>query len=80
MPMHEKGTVALQDCYADNPNFKTSLQQIPSIFRWYSFPGTNTLKIIDVIKDRLQAIVGKKASPEEGIKSAAEQVTDLLNK
>jgi len=78
MPMHEKGTEALQDFYAANPNFKTSLQQIPYIYRWYSFPGANTLKIIDVIKDRLQAIVGKKANPEEAIKSAADQVRDLL--
>ena len=78
MPMHEKGTEALKSFYDANPNFKTSLAQIPTIFRWYSFPGTNTLKIIDVIKDRLQAIVGKKVSPEEGIKAAAEQVTPLI--
>jgi multiple sugar transport system substrate-binding protein len=78
MPMHEKGTEALQSFYAANPNFKTSLQQIPDIFRWYSFPGVNTLKIIDVIKDRLQAIVGQKVSPEEGIKAAAQQVSQLL--
>ncbi|MDR1275138.1 MAG: ABC transporter substrate-binding protein [Candidatus Accumulibacter sp.] len=78
MPMHVKGTEALKDFYAANPNFRTSLRQIPTIFRWYSFPGGNTLKIIDVIKDRLQAIVGKKASAEEGIKTASDQVAELL--
>ncbi|MDR1368441.1 MAG: ABC transporter substrate-binding protein [Candidatus Accumulibacter sp.] len=80
MPMHVKGTAALKDFYEANPNFRTSLRQIPMIFRWYSFPGTNTLKIIDVIKDRLQAIVGKKTDPEEGIKAASREVAELLKK
>ncbi|MCL2029169.1 MAG: ABC transporter substrate-binding protein [Deltaproteobacteria bacterium] len=78
MPMHEKGTEALQEFYAANPNYKTSVAQISDIFRWYSFPGTDTLKIIDIIKDRLQAIVGRSVSPEEGITTAAERVTQLL--
>ena len=80
MPMHEKGAEALKDFYEQNPNFKTSLKQIPNIFRWYSFPGTNTLKIIDVIKDNLQSIVSQKVAPEAGIRQAADEVTQLLSK
>lgn len=78
MPMHEKGTEALKDFYNANPNFKTSLAQIPTIVRWYSFPGTNTLKIIDVIKDDLQAIVNKRVTADEGIKAAADEVSKLV--
>ena len=80
MPMNKKGTEALQPFYEKNPNFRTSLAQIPTIFRWYAFPGTNTLKIIDVIKNDLQAIVGKRVGAEEGIKAAAAEVAKLLPK
>ena len=78
MPMHEKGTEALKDFYNANPNFKTSLAQIPTIVRWYSFPGTNTLKIIDVIKDDLQEIVNNRVTADEGIKAAADEVSKLV--
>ena len=80
MPMNKKGTEALQSFYEANPNFRTSLAQIPTIFRWYAFPGTNTLKIIDVIKNDLQAIVGKRIGAEDGIKAAAAEVAKLLPK
>ena len=78
MPMHAKGAENLKDFYDANPNFKTSLEQIPQIFRWYSFPGQNTLKIIDVIKDSLQSIVAKKKAPEDAVKGASEEVSRLV--
>lgn len=77
MPMHEEGTARLAKFYADNPNFKTSVDQVPFIFTWYAFPGQNTLKIIDVIKDNLQSIVSKQATPEAALKNAADQVKKL---
>ena len=67
MPMHAEAAENLQDFYAENPNFRTSLEQIPTIFRWYSFPGQNTLKIIDVIKDSLQSTVAKEKDPEAAV-------------
>lgn len=79
MPMHAEAAENLQDFYAENPNFRTSLEQIPTIFRWYSFPGQNTLKIIDVIKDSLQSTVAKEQDPEAAIKEAAEEVAKLVD-
>jgi multiple sugar transport system substrate-binding protein len=64
MPMHKEGTARLVQFYAEHRNYKTSVEQVPFIFTWYAFPGQNTLKIIDVIKDNLQAIVSKQATPE----------------
>jgi multiple sugar transport system substrate-binding protein len=61
MPMHKEGTARLAKFYAEHPNFKTSVEQVPFIFTWHAFPGQNTLKIIDVIKDNLQATVAKQA-------------------
>jgi multiple sugar transport system substrate-binding protein len=79
MPMHEDGTARLAKFYAENPNFKTSVEQVPFIFTWYAFPGQNTLKIIDVIKDNLQSIVSKQATPEAALKGAADQVKKLTH-
>jgi multiple sugar transport system substrate-binding protein len=42
-----------------------------------AFPGQNTLKIIDVIKDNLQAIVSKQATPEAALKRAGDEVRKL---
>lgn len=80
MPMHAKGAENLSDFYSENPNFKTSLAQIPTIFRWYSFPGQNTLKIIDVIKDSLQSVVAKKADADKALETAQEEVSNLVDK
>lgn len=78
MPINKKGTEALEPFYQQNPNFRTSLAQIPTIFRWYSFPGTNTLKIIDVIKDNLQGVVNKSLTPQQGVEQAAAEVQKLV--
>jgi multiple sugar transport system substrate-binding protein len=55
----------LGDFYKSQPNYQTSLKQIPMLTGWYAFPGSNGLKIIDVIKGHLEAVVtGKKTAAE----------------
>ncbi|KAA0697950.1 ABC transporter substrate-binding protein [Neorhizobium sp. P12A] len=55
----------LGDYYASQPNCQTSIKQIPILTGWYAFPGPNGLKIIDVIKNHLEAVVmGKKTATE----------------
>lgn len=55
----------LGDFYKTQPNYQTSIKQIPVLTGWYAFPGPNGLKIIDVIKGHLEAIVtGKKTAAE----------------
>ena len=76
--MDQKQAGRVEWASGPNPNFRTSLKQIPIIFRWYSFPGTNTLKIIDVIKDSLQSVVSKKAEPDAAINEAAKTVAGLV--
>ncbi len=77
MPMHADGAAALGSFYARNPNFTTSLQQIPDIVPWYAFPGTNQLKVIDTIRDALQAVVAGRQPVEAALQSAARQVSQL---
>jgi multiple sugar transport system substrate-binding protein len=55
----------LGDYYKSQPNYQTSIKQIPTLTGWYAFPGPNGLKIIDVIKNHLEAVVtGKKTATE----------------
>jgi multiple sugar transport system substrate-binding protein len=77
MPMHREGTTRLAKFYAEHPNFKTSVEQVPFIFAWYAFPGQNTLKVIDVIKDSLQAVMSKRATPEAALRRAGDEVRKL---
>lgn len=79
MPMHEEGTKRLESFYAQNPNFRTSVDQIQYIFKWYAFPGASQLKIIDVVKNNLQAIVAGSATPKDALTRAAEEVTTLVS-
>ena len=76
MPMHKDAVD--EAFYAANPNYNASIEQIPYIFRWYSFPGDNNLKIIDTIKESLQAVVSGKETPEEAIAKASEKAQGLV--
>ena len=74
----KKGTEALKGFLQRQSELQNLFGTNPTIVRWYSFPGTNTLKIIDVIKDDLQAIVNKRVTADEGIKAAADEVSKLV--
>jgi multiple sugar transport system substrate-binding protein len=47
---------------------------------WYAFPCDNGLKIISVIKDRLQTIADKSAAPDDALKGMSADVQKLLPK
>ena len=68
----------LGNFYRNNPNHQTSIDQLPVLTDWVSFPGDNSLKIIDVIRDHAEAIVTRKATAEETMKSLATDVKDLM--
>lgn len=76
MPMHKEAVD--QAFYDANPNYKASIDQIPFIFRWYSFPGENNLKIIDTLKDALEATVSGAKDPEAAIEEAADEARSLV--
>jgi multiple sugar transport system substrate-binding protein len=70
----------LKSYYAERPNYLTSLSQQPFMTAWYAFPGDNNLKIIKVIKDRLQTVVDKSAAPDAALAGMAADVGKLLPK
>lgn len=70
----------LKSYYQEKPNYLTSLSQQPYMTAWYAFPGENNLKIIQVIKDRLQTVVDKSATPDAALAGMAADVGKLLPK
>jgi multiple sugar transport system substrate-binding protein len=64
--------------YRENPNHKVSLDQQAVMTGWYAFPGQNALRITDVINDHAQAIVARRAAPQEAVAAMARDVTALL--
>jgi multiple sugar transport system substrate-binding protein len=70
----------LGDFYAQNPNHRVAIGQLPGMTAWYAFPGENGLKITDVIKDHLQSVVNKSAKPEDALKKMAADTQALLPK
>lgn len=75
-----KDPAMLKSYYDEKPNYLTSLSQQPFMTAWYAFPGENNLKIIQVIKDRLQTVVDKSAAPDAALAGMAADVTKLLPK
>ena len=70
----------LKPFYAEHPNHLTALHQTPYMTMWYAFPGDNSLKIISVIKDRLQTVVDRSIAPQTALTQMASDVQALLPK
>jgi multiple sugar transport system substrate-binding protein len=68
----------LKGYYEANPNQYTAVKQQPWLTGWYAFPGENGLKIIDVIKDNLQTVFDKSATPDAALNKMTQDVQALL--
>ncbi len=83
MPGNEisiKSPDLLATFYAQNPNYRTPLDQRSRMTRFYTFPGENSLKIPTVIRDHLQAVVSQKRAPEQVMPDMVQGVQALLPK
>jgi multiple sugar transport system substrate-binding protein len=66
--------------YAKSPNHLTSIQQLPLLTEWASFPGDNSLKIIEVIKHHIESLVTAKRTAEQVMPELVKDVSNLLPK
>ena len=66
--------------YARSPNHLTSIQQLPLLTEWASFPGDNSLKIIEVIKHHIESLVTGKRTAEQVMPELVGAVSKLLPK
>ncbi|CAB3749450.1 ABC transporter substrate-binding protein [Paraburkholderia humisilvae] len=79
-PPNDKAAVLLKDFYTAHPNYAVAVGQRSYAAGWYAFPGPNGLKVIDVIKDKLESVAsGKRAEePDQVLTEMAAEVTALL--
>jgi multiple sugar transport system substrate-binding protein len=68
----------LGDFYDKNPNHKTSIGQLPILTEWASFPGDNSLKIIEVIKTNTEYLITRRQTAEETMPILVKEVVALL--
>jgi multiple sugar transport system substrate-binding protein len=47
---------------------------------WYSFPGPNSIKITEVIREHLRRVVTLQISPEEALALMQRDIEALLSK
>ncbi|NRP70921.1 sn-glycerol-3-phosphate-binding periplasmic protein UgpB [Ensifer psoraleae] len=64
--------------YATYPNYMTSINQLPDMTSWYAFPGENSLKITDTIRDHLQSVMTLKSQPDTALKAMVSDIKALL--
>lgn len=66
--------------YEENPNWYTSIRQIPRAAAWGGYPGTNGVKIWRMQRDLIGQIMTGKLTPEDGIVKITAETNALLPK
>lgn len=64
--------------YEANPNHQAAISQLDRMTRFYAFPGENSLRIPDVIRDHLQTVVTLRRKPEDVMPDMVRDVQKLL--
>jgi multiple sugar transport system substrate-binding protein len=64
--------------YDKSLNHRTSIDQLPILTEWASFPGDNLLKIIEVIKSHTEGLVTGRRTAEETMPAPVKDVTALM--
>ncbi len=68
----------LGNFYASHPNHMTSLNQVPVLTEWTAFPGDNSLKVIEVVKDHTEALVTGRATAAATMSALVKDVNALM--
>lgn len=68
----------LKEFYSKNPLHLASLKQLPIVTTWTSFPGPNSVKISDTIRDHLRAVVTLRSKPDLALADMTKDVEALL--
>lgn len=68
----------LGNYFKENPNQLTSVKQMPLIGPWESWAGPNGIKIIDVMYNDIEAVVGGKLAASDALPAMVQKVQPLL--
>lgn len=78
-----KGAMApdlLGKFYEENPNWKTSLNQIDRAVPWAGYPGTNAVEIWRTQRSIIAAVMADELSVEDGLEEMVAETNDLIEK
>ncbi|NEV01160.1 extracellular solute-binding protein [Bradyrhizobium uaiense] len=70
----------LQTLYREKPNYEVPLRQLGELAPWYAFPGENSTKAAAMIVDKMQLVLGGKASAQAALEDAAKEARRLILK
>lgn len=64
--------------YSAHPNQQASIEALPYVTGWYTFPSENAQRIVDVIRDHLRDVAINRTDIGEELKAVSSDVRDLL--
>jgi multiple sugar transport system substrate-binding protein len=70
----------LRGYYEKNANYATGVNQLPIMTGWYNWAGPNSVKIVDVIQNYINGVVGGRKTAAETLPAMAADVQKLLPK
>jgi multiple sugar transport system substrate-binding protein len=65
---------------AGDRNYQVVIAQAPQVVPWHSWPGRNSIRISQVLRDMQEAIVLGRAQPRQALEQAATTVASLLGR
>jgi multiple sugar transport system substrate-binding protein len=68
----------LGEFYRENPLFRTATEQAGRMIPWYAFPGTQSVRVTQVMVDSMARVVEGQATPEVVLPEMASEVRRLL--
>ena len=64
--------------YSDNPQYRIPVEQMPVMSNWYAFPGENSVRITEIIRDAMQDVVTLREQPDTAMDRLVAEVEALL--
>jgi multiple sugar transport system substrate-binding protein len=71
-------TSELRDFYRAHPSYAAALSSSNALTGWYSYPGENTVRIVEVMIDYLRAVVARKKTPDVALRELGHDVQALI--
>ncbi|MCR9196282.1 MAG: ABC transporter substrate-binding protein [Hyphomonas sp.] len=78
VPANMAAIEGLRDFYAANPQSRNAVDALGSMTTWYAFPGENSVRITETIREGMRTAITLEKEPGEALSDLAEQVDELL--
>lgn len=69
-----------RETFSDDPNYAIILDQAPNVIAWHSWPGRNSTRIAEILKDAQQAVILGRQTPEQALQNSVRQITRLIRR